>query len=67
MDKTIKSIVLTGGGASIASAVLYDDDDSKIGSTNAQDVIEILNSKIKELKDVIDNFKSSGYTIDLLE
>lgn len=67
LDKAIKSIVLTGGGASIASAVLYDDDDSKIGSTNAQGVIEILNSKIKELKDIIDNFKSSGYTIDLLE
>lgn len=67
LDKSIKSIVLTSGGASIASAVLYDDDDSKIGSTNAQGVIEILNSKIKELKDVIDNFKSSGYTIDLLE
>ena len=67
LDKSIKSIVLTGGGASVASAVIYDDDNTKLGSGNAQGVIEILDTKIKELKTLIDNFKSSGYTISLLE
>lgn len=66
-NDTIKSIIISGGGASVASAVIYDDDDTKIGSTNAQGVIEIIDSKIKALQTLVDNIKDAGYKIQLLE
>lgn len=39
--------IAASGGASMASAVLYNDDNTQFGSRNTQGVIEIIDSKIK--------------------
>lgn len=59
--------IAASGGASMASAVLYNDDNTQFGSRNAQGVIEIIDSKIKILQALIDNIKDAGYKIQLLE
>lgn len=63
----IKTIILSGGGASVASAVIYDDDTTQLGSANVQGAVELIDAKIKALQDTINNMHNSGYTIDLLE
>ena len=66
LTDTINNIAASGG-APMASAVLYNDDITQLGSRNTQGVIEIIDSKIKTLQSIIDNIKNVGYKIQLLE